>query len=64
MKRKKKYTHKQINVNIVGGVRDYLFEGEDEKYCLLLVSSQASPAHPSDRRSMNTKKRNVQTKAV
>jgi hypothetical protein len=30
-KRKKKYIHKQINVNIVGGVRDYSFEGEVDK---------------------------------
>jgi len=31
MKRKKKYIHKQINVNIVEGMRDYALEGEGEK---------------------------------
>lgn len=30
-KRKKKYIQQLINVNVLGGVRDYLFEGEGEK---------------------------------
>jgi hypothetical protein len=51
-------------VNIVGGVKDYLLQGEGVKECHLLMSFQSSPAHPSDRRSMRTKERNAQRKTV
>ena len=51
-------------MTVLGGATDYLFEAAGEKEYHLLESSQDSTAHPSDKRSMKTKKRNGQRKAV
>jgi hypothetical protein len=64
MKGQKKHINEHINVDIVGGVRDYLFQCEGVKQCHLLVSSQSSPVDLSDRRSRKTKEINEQRKTV